>query len=245
MRGAERSAELFARAERVIPGGVNSPVRAFRAVGGTPRFMIAGSGALLYDADSREYVDLVCSWGPMILGHAHPAVVGHLVRELAEPRVAGGVRGEDVLLDPGAAPALGRGAQHRLRDARPAAHHPEAVAHGDERGVVAGRIDLQDALVRRVGAPGRAKRAEQPALDARHVGGLQADRRPELVVGVRVLVGPDAVWLGGRQVPRRGRGNRVVEGRRSPAAWLRRGSRPTRVVPQRVALPSSVGSRAY
>ena len=59
----------------MTPGGVNSPVRAFRAVGGTPRFMIAGSGPLLYDADGREYVDLVCSWGPMILGHAHPAVV--------------------------------------------------------------------------------------------------------------------------------------------------------------------------
>jgi len=72
---APASRALFDRASAVTPGGVNSPVRAFRAVGGTPRFMIAGSGALLYDADSREYVDLVCSWGPMILGHAHPAVV--------------------------------------------------------------------------------------------------------------------------------------------------------------------------
>jgi glutamate-1-semialdehyde 2,1-aminomutase len=72
---APASRALFDRASAVTPGGVNSPVRAFRAVGGTPRFMIAGSGALLYDVDSREYVDLVCSWGPMILGHAHPAVV--------------------------------------------------------------------------------------------------------------------------------------------------------------------------
>ncbi len=72
---APRSAELFARAQRVIPGGVNSPVRAFRSVGGTPRFMVSGQGPYLTDADGREYVDLVCSWGPMVLGHAHPAVV--------------------------------------------------------------------------------------------------------------------------------------------------------------------------
>jgi glutamate-1-semialdehyde 2,1-aminomutase len=69
------SAELFARAQRVTPGGVNSPVRAFGAVGGTPRFMASGAGAYLTDADGRQYVDLVGSWGPMILGHAHPAVV--------------------------------------------------------------------------------------------------------------------------------------------------------------------------
>jgi glutamate-1-semialdehyde 2,1-aminomutase len=69
------SAELFARAQQVIPGGVNSPVRAFGAVGGTPRFMVSGTGAYLTDADGRSYVDLVSSWGPMILGHAHPAVV--------------------------------------------------------------------------------------------------------------------------------------------------------------------------
>jgi glutamate-1-semialdehyde 2,1-aminomutase len=72
---APRSAELFERAQRVTPGGVNSPVRAFRAVGGTPRFMVSGKGAYLTDADGNNYVDLVASWGPMILGHAHPAVV--------------------------------------------------------------------------------------------------------------------------------------------------------------------------
>jgi glutamate-1-semialdehyde 2,1-aminomutase len=70
-----RSAELFARASAVTPGGVNSPVRAFGSVGGTPPFIVAGSGPYLTDADGREYVDLVCSWGPMILGHAHPPVV--------------------------------------------------------------------------------------------------------------------------------------------------------------------------
>lgn len=72
---APQSRSLFERASAVTPGGVNSPVRAFRAVGGTPRFMVSGSGPYLTDADGREYVDLVCSWGPMILGHAHPAVI--------------------------------------------------------------------------------------------------------------------------------------------------------------------------
>jgi glutamate-1-semialdehyde 2,1-aminomutase len=73
---APESQNLFARASVVTPGGVNSPVRAFRAVGGTPRFMVSGQGPYLTDADGREYVDLVCSWGPMILGHAHPDVIG-------------------------------------------------------------------------------------------------------------------------------------------------------------------------
>ncbi|MGI8881540.1 MAG: glutamate-1-semialdehyde 2,1-aminomutase [Jatrophihabitans sp.] len=82
MTDAPRSAELFARAQRVIPGGVNSPVRAFRAVGGTPRFIVSGRGPYLTDADGIEYVDLVSSWGPMVLGHAHPAVV-EAVREAA------------------------------------------------------------------------------------------------------------------------------------------------------------------
>jgi glutamate-1-semialdehyde 2,1-aminomutase len=70
-----RSAELFARATAITPGGVNSPVRAFGSVGGTPVFMASGSGPYLTDVDGNRYVDLVCSWGPMILGHAHPAVV--------------------------------------------------------------------------------------------------------------------------------------------------------------------------
>ncbi|MGW4767869.1 glutamate-1-semialdehyde 2,1-aminomutase [Nocardia sp. NPDC004278] len=69
------SAQLFDRAASVIPGGVNSPVRAFKSVGGTPRFIASANGYTLIDVDGNEYVDLVCSWGPMILGHAHPAVV--------------------------------------------------------------------------------------------------------------------------------------------------------------------------
>ncbi|OAH09287.1 glutamate-1-semialdehyde 2,1-aminomutase [Streptomyces jeddahensis] len=74
---------LFDRAGRVTPGGVNSPVRAFRAVGGTPRFMVSGTGPYLTDADGREYVDLVCSWGPMILGHSHPEVIAAVQEAVA------------------------------------------------------------------------------------------------------------------------------------------------------------------
>jgi glutamate-1-semialdehyde 2,1-aminomutase len=69
-----RSSALFERARAVTPGGVNSPVRAFNAVGGTPRFIRSASGAWLTDVDGNEYVDLICSWGPMLLGHAHPEV---------------------------------------------------------------------------------------------------------------------------------------------------------------------------
>jgi glutamate-1-semialdehyde 2,1-aminomutase len=70
-----RSQALFERATRVIPGGVNSPVRAFGGVGGTPRFFARGQGPYLEDVDGNRYVDLVCSWGPLIAGHAHPRVV--------------------------------------------------------------------------------------------------------------------------------------------------------------------------
>jgi len=65
----------FTRAKKSIPGGVNSPVRAFGSVGGTPRFMVSATGPYITDAEGREYVDLVCSWGPAILGHAHPQVI--------------------------------------------------------------------------------------------------------------------------------------------------------------------------
>jgi glutamate-1-semialdehyde 2,1-aminomutase len=78
----ERSRELFERSQRVIPGGVNSPVRAFRAVGGTPVFFREGRGSRLFDEDGREYVDYVGSWGPMILGHCDPDVVA-AVRDAA------------------------------------------------------------------------------------------------------------------------------------------------------------------
>ena len=71
----DASAEMFRRAHRVTPGGVNSPVRAFNAVGGTPRFIRSAQGAWLHDVDGNAYVDLICSWGPMLMGHAHPEVL--------------------------------------------------------------------------------------------------------------------------------------------------------------------------
>jgi len=91
-----QSEVLFERACRVTPGGVNSPVRAFRSVGGTPRFMVSGQGPWLTDVDGNRYVDLVCSWGPMILGHAHPAVV-EAVQRAAEKGLSFGTPTEGEL----------------------------------------------------------------------------------------------------------------------------------------------------
>lgn len=77
------SSALFERARAVTPGGVNSPVRAFNAVGGTPRFIRSAAGAWLSDVDGNEYVDLICSWGPMLLGHAHPEVQARVAEAVA------------------------------------------------------------------------------------------------------------------------------------------------------------------
>jgi len=74
----DRSVQLFARALELMPGGVNSPVRAFRGVGGTPRFIHHASGATMTDVDGRTYIDYVCSWGPLILGHAESEVINAL-----------------------------------------------------------------------------------------------------------------------------------------------------------------------
>jgi glutamate-1-semialdehyde 2,1-aminomutase len=93
-----RSEELFARARAVTPGGVNSPVRAFNAVGGTPRFIREAKGAWLTDVDGREYVDLICSWGPMILGHAHPEVVAAVQAAVARGTSYGTPTEPEVLL---------------------------------------------------------------------------------------------------------------------------------------------------
>lgn len=82
----DTSAALFERAKKVLPGGVNSPVRAYRAVGLTPRFITKADGAYIWDADGNRYIDYVCSWGPMILGHNHP-----LIREAVERAVKDGL----------------------------------------------------------------------------------------------------------------------------------------------------------
>jgi glutamate-1-semialdehyde 2,1-aminomutase len=84
MVNTPKSTALFDKAKQFIPGGVNSPVRAFRAVGGNPLFINRAQGAYLYDEDGNEYVDLINSWGPMILGHAHPAVQQAVVDALAK-----------------------------------------------------------------------------------------------------------------------------------------------------------------
>src|SRR5688500_3676330 len=84
MKENSRSKNLFEKAQKFIPGGVNSPVRAFRAVGGNPIFINRAKGAFLYDEDGNEYVDLINSWGPMILGHAHPEVEEAVKEALAK-----------------------------------------------------------------------------------------------------------------------------------------------------------------
>jgi glutamate-1-semialdehyde 2,1-aminomutase len=78
-----RSEELFTEAKTLIPGGVNSPVRAFRSVGGTPRFIAKGEGPYLFDVDGNRYIDYVLSWGPLILGHAHPDVINAITAQVA------------------------------------------------------------------------------------------------------------------------------------------------------------------
>jgi glutamate-1-semialdehyde 2,1-aminomutase len=81
---ASRNEQLFERARKTIPGGVNSPVRAFKAVGGTPRFVQRAQGAYFWDADDKRYIDYIGSWGPMILGHGHPAVIDAVQKALLE-----------------------------------------------------------------------------------------------------------------------------------------------------------------
>ena len=76
------SAELFEQAKRYIPGGVNSPVRAFRAVGGTPVFIDRAAGPYIYDCEDNRYIDYVLSWGPMILGHNHPTILAAVQEKL-------------------------------------------------------------------------------------------------------------------------------------------------------------------
>jgi glutamate-1-semialdehyde 2,1-aminomutase len=78
-----KSEALFRRAQALIPGGVNSPVRAFRGVGGTPPFIVRGQGSRIYDADGNEYIDYVGSWGPLLLGHRHPAILRALEEAMA------------------------------------------------------------------------------------------------------------------------------------------------------------------
>ncbi len=93
-----RSEALFARAQAVIPGGVNSPVRAFRGVGGTPRFVARGDGSRVFDVDGNAYIDYVCSWGPLLLGHRPPQVVEALREVLEEGTSFGAPTEREVVL---------------------------------------------------------------------------------------------------------------------------------------------------
>jgi glutamate-1-semialdehyde 2,1-aminomutase len=123
-----RSQALYQRACRVIPGGVSSPVRAFRAVGGTPLFMERGAGARIFDADGRGYLDLVCSWGPLIAGHAHPAVVAAVSAALARGTTFGAPCEAEVEL------------AERVVDAYPAAEQVRFVSSGTEAVMSAIRV---------------------------------------------------------------------------------------------------------
>src|SRR6187399_927809 len=79
-----KSEKLFEQAKKYFPGGVNSPVRAFGSVGGTPLFIERGEGAFVFDADGNRYTDFCCSWGPLILGHAHPKVVDAIIKTVSK-----------------------------------------------------------------------------------------------------------------------------------------------------------------
>ncbi|MCH7908841.1 MAG: aminotransferase class III-fold pyridoxal phosphate-dependent enzyme, partial [Candidatus Hydrogenedentes bacterium] len=91
---SKRSSELFRKANTVLVGGVNSPVRAFKGVGGDPFFVKSGSGAIITDVDGNELIDYVLSWGPLVLGHAHPRVV-EAVRKALEKGSSFGIPTED------------------------------------------------------------------------------------------------------------------------------------------------------
>jgi glutamate-1-semialdehyde 2,1-aminomutase len=126
--GQAHSAELYERACRVIPGGVNSPVRAFRAVGGTPLFIARGVGAQLFDVDGRGYLDFVGSWGPLIAGHAHPSVVAAVTEALARGTSYGAPCAAEVEL------------AERVVSAYPAAEQVRCVSSGTEAVMSAIRV---------------------------------------------------------------------------------------------------------
>jgi len=98
LRSIEGSIAWHERAQKVIPGGVSSPVRAFKGVGGTPRYFVRGEGSQIWDVDGNQYIDLVGSWGPMILGHAHPAVVSSVKQSAALSASFGAPSPNEVLL---------------------------------------------------------------------------------------------------------------------------------------------------
>lgn len=123
-----RSAKLFADAQQLIPGGVNSPVRAFRSVGGQPRFIARAKGARLYDVDGNSYLDYVLSWGPMILGHAAPSVINAIKKAAARGTSYGAPTELEVTL------------AHMIRDAFPSMEKIRLVSSGTEAVMSAIRV---------------------------------------------------------------------------------------------------------
>jgi glutamate-1-semialdehyde 2,1-aminomutase len=126
--GTQRSRRLFDRARRSIPGGVNSPVRAFGAVGGVPRFLVRGKGARVWDADGNEYVDYVGSWGPLVLGHAHPTVLRAVRAALAKGTSFGAPTEAEVDL------------AEKIRSAVPSVERVRLVSSGTEAAMSAIRL---------------------------------------------------------------------------------------------------------
>ncbi|RZS54673.1 glutamate-1-semialdehyde 2,1-aminomutase [Sphaerotilus mobilis] len=131
------NAALFERAQRTIPGGVNSPVRAFRAVGGTPRFIARAQGAYMWDAEGQRYIDYIGSWGPMILGHGHPAVLDAVQRAATEGFSFGAPTEREVEL------------AEAIVEAVPSIEQVRLVSSGTEAGMTAIRLAR--------GATGRSK----------------------------------------------------------------------------------------
>ena len=123
-----RSAKLFADAQTLIPGGVNSPVRAFRSVGGQPRFIKRAKGARLFDVDGNSYLDYVLSWGPMILGHAAPSVISTIKKAAAMGTSYGAPTELEVIL------------ARMIRDAFPSMEKVRLVSSGTEAVMSAIRV---------------------------------------------------------------------------------------------------------
>jgi len=138
-----RSAELMARAERLFPGGVSSPVRAFRSVGGTPRVIDRALGALAWDVDGNELIDYVGSWGPMILGHAHPAVVAAITDAAARGTSYGAPNRHEIEL------------AELITDAMPSIERLRFVSSGTEAAMSAIRLaraaTQRDAIIKMAG----------------------------------------------------------------------------------------------
>ncbi len=162
--GASSNAEAFARARQYIPGGVNSPVRAFGSVGGTPRFLVSAHGPYVIDVEGHDYVDLVASWGPAILGHAHPDVVA-AVQEAAS-------RGLSFGASTPAETELARLVVDRLATAQ---RNPEPAPVDELRLVSTGTEATMTAIRLARGATGRPLVVKFSGLYHGHSDGLLAD----------------------------------------------------------------------